>query len=216
MSRRGFTLIELLVVIAIIAILAAILFPVFAKAREKARQTSCLSNLRQLGTAVLSYAQDYDERFIRANNSPCTYLLPDGTVSTSTNMLWHYQLAPYTKNWQIFNCPSATDNLSLTAYDASFGYGFHGIAAWNLAGRSLGEINVPAETIVLADCAYYLTDWDTRSTGDNAEPPAVRHNDGANCTFADGHAKWYKGSALGYYDAVDYAAGPSPNLWDNQ
>ena len=61
--KRGFTLIELLVVIAIIAILAAILFPVFAKAREKARQTSCLSNLRQIGTAILSYAQDNDEQY---------------------------------------------------------------------------------------------------------------------------------------------------------
>jgi prepilin-type N-terminal cleavage/methylation domain-containing protein/prepilin-type processing-associated H-X9-DG protein len=215
--RRGFTLIELLVVIAIIAILAAILFPVFAKAREKARQTSCLSNLKQMGLAVLSYAQDYDERLIRANNAPCTYLLPNGTVSLSTNMLWMYQVVPYMKNWQIFNCPSSSERLSETAYDSTLGYGFHGTASpWNLAGRSLGELNVPAETIVLADCNYYLTDWDTAATSDNGYPPLAIHNEGANCTFADGHAKWYRNSSLAYYDAVDYAGGPSPNLWDNQ
>ncbi len=86
--KRGFTLIELLVVIAIIAILAAILFPVFAKAREKARQTSCLSNLRQIGTAILSYAQDNDEQYPfgenfagappGANQGACAYYDPGG------------------------------------------------------------------------------------------------------------------------------------------
>src|SRR5690348_3717227 len=94
--RRGFTLIELLVVIAIIAILAAILFPVFAQAREKARQTGCLSNLRQIGTAAQMYAQDDDERL------PGTELGEgDGEYH------WLEMLAPYTKNRGLFTCPSA-------------------------------------------------------------------------------------------------------------
>ncbi len=216
MKRRAFTLIELLVVIAIIAILAAILFPVFAKAREKARQSSCASNLKQLGIGLLSYAQDYDELFIGANNAPCTYALPNGATSTSTNMLWMYQIYPYIKNAQMYNCPSNTNILDPGAYDSSLGYGFHGTASgFNLARRAMATLDAPAETIAFADCTYYLTDWDTAATSDNGYPPNIIHNEGANCTFADGHTKWYKGSAVGYYDATDYPAGPSPNMWDN-
>ncbi|MHB8996192.1 MAG: DUF1559 family PulG-like putative transporter [Armatimonadota bacterium] len=220
MTKRGFTLIELLVVIAIIAILAAILFPVFAKAREKARQSSCLSNVKQLGLALLTYAQDYDETLIRANNYPCTYNLPNGAVSTSTNMLWMYQLLPYTKNVQIFNCPSNSERLSESGYDSSLGYGFHGTAStFNCAGKSLGVFVVPAETIVLADCSYYLTDWDTNAgstPGDNGLQPSTFHNDGCNLAFMDGHAKWFKGSTVAFYDAVEHATAPAPDMWDNQ
>ncbi len=99
--QRGFTLIELLVVIAIIAILAAILFPVFAQAREKARGTACLSNVKQLGLALLQYTQDYDERMITPwTASPA---INGGTV----NVIPHdIQMQPYLKNIQIFKCPS--------------------------------------------------------------------------------------------------------------
>src|SRR5580765_8101707 len=96
-QKRGFTLIELLVVIAIIAILAAILFPVFAQAREKARQTSCASNVRNLGTAVLMYVQDYDEQF------------PLAAYATSgfSFVTWHDLTDPYAKNKGIWQCPSS-------------------------------------------------------------------------------------------------------------
>ena len=106
MARRGFTLIELLVVIAIIAILAAILFPVFAQARGKARQISCLSNLKQIGLGTLMYAQDYDETMPPAvtthAESPSHVVDPDSR--------WTIELVyPYIKNLQIYNCPSDPD-----------------------------------------------------------------------------------------------------------
>jgi len=99
-KRTGFTLIELLVVIAIIAILAAILFPVFAQAREKARQASCMSNLKQIGLAELQYVQDYDEKF--SGSYQC--------ANTACNRVYYPELTfPYTKNSQIFLCPDAND-----------------------------------------------------------------------------------------------------------
>src|ERR1700710_2124987 len=104
--RRGFTLIELLVVIAIIAILAAILFPVFAQAREKARQTACLSNMKQIGTGLMMYTQDYDETSHPGNY--CVATFADPTVyAAKPNFLG--SLIAYTKNTQIFACPSVGD-----------------------------------------------------------------------------------------------------------
>ena len=96
---RGFTLIELLVVIAIIAILAAILFPVFAQAREKARQTGCLSNLKQIGNALTMYVQDYDEILPSPDHAT------DGPSSLN-DPKWMDRIYPYARNEQLFNCPS--------------------------------------------------------------------------------------------------------------
>ncbi|HEV2471818.1 MAG TPA: DUF1559 domain-containing protein, partial [Chthonomonadales bacterium] len=102
-SRRGFTLIELLVVIAIIAILAAILFPVFAQAREKARAISCLSNMKQISLGLLMYVQDYDELFPKSNFYDTTNYPPFG----ANDYEWSSQrcIGPYIKNGQIFQCP---------------------------------------------------------------------------------------------------------------
>lgn len=104
-NNRAFTLIELLVVVAIIAVLAAILFPVFARARESARRTSCLSNLKQIGLGVMQYLQDYDDTYPRASrcatdqNTSCT-------GAGNSFVLWPWAIYPYVKNTQVFLCPS--------------------------------------------------------------------------------------------------------------
>jgi len=219
--KRGFTLIELLVVIAIIAILAAILFPVFAKAREKARQTSCLSNLKELGLGGLMYAQDYDDMMFRSNNNVRVvgaYLLPNGQPSTSVNMLWPYQVYPYVKNVQIYNCPSTphSQRWSDSAYDASLGYGFNS----HISGLELSTLTAPVQTIMLADSNYYLVDWDCRYTGtvsDNTDAPANRHNEGANAAHMDGHAKWHKGGTISWLDDDNsHPDPPAPDAWRPQ
>lgn len=176
-SRSGFTLIELLVVIAIIAILAAILFPVFAQAREKARQASCLSNLKQLTMGWLMYAQDYDETFPQwkwdvnwANGS--------GNPNNNATSLWCNAIFPYVKNVQVYSCPS--DARGITAQQAFGGWfnfnntliGFpqamlqaqisYGTSEplTALDGKqTLAAMDRPAETFLVADVATPLSGW---------------------------------------------------------
>jgi len=206
MKRRGFTLIELLVVIAIIAILAAILFPVFAKAREKARQTSCLSNLKQFGLAVLQYAQDYDGQ-IRCSYNAAGWLVQPYQGENQWQSLSYYY--PYIKNSQIYYCPSYSCpaiNNPAGSYGMVVGNSTYQFAnsAWNMDQYSSTFPNGAAGTILIAD-AYniFLWDWGGDPTGsgslwnrlpDNAAgtnayaPP--RHFNGFNCAFYDGHAKF--------------------------
>ena len=106
-TRQGFTLIELLVVIAIIAILAAILFPVFARARENARRASCQSNLKQMGIGAMQYSQDYDETI-------CPSLLNDAGYTDAQSPSFVDLLQPYVKSLQIFSCPSTTGSYQNT------------------------------------------------------------------------------------------------------
>jgi len=207
--RRGFTLIELLVVIAIIAILAAILFPVFARAREKARQTSCLSNMKQISLGIVMYAQDYDETMVRNATAVYDFEAPDGTpihIVPQSAMLWMYLTYPYVKNVDIYNCPSYSDKWSPSAYDGSCGYGKN----THLSNVAMASIKEPVQTVLVLDCNYYLADWDVvadpdGSTGsDNAREPRDCHNEGANYGFCDGHAKWMKAGTAGWLDGQDH------------
>jgi prepilin-type N-terminal cleavage/methylation domain-containing protein/prepilin-type processing-associated H-X9-DG protein len=212
MRSRGFTLIELLVVIAIIAILAAILFPVFAKAREKARQTSCLSNMRQMGTAFMMYNQDYDEKFLcGATASIIPTLQPHGLPQGSNINLWRYQVQPYIKNWQIFVCPSSPVSITTDPSDPAEQlcrqYGING----NVVGQAAAVCQTPAALVVVGDSTHWFGNQGGGGSfampnmgvngvpccGYATNPPnGTRHNGGSNLAFADGHAKWMPGSAI--------------------
>lgn len=175
--RRGFTLIELLVVIAIIAILAAILFPVFARAREKARQTSCLANDKQIMLGALMYAQDYDELMLGHR------ITTDGGT---TFVYWGEVLQPYLKNSQILACPSDVSPYSMGLFGGgsiAVSYGYNG---GQLNFMSMGSVSMPAETLAFADCVSYYASY-----GDANYRPEARHNEGCNVSLVDGHAKWY-------------------------
>jgi prepilin-type N-terminal cleavage/methylation domain-containing protein/prepilin-type processing-associated H-X9-DG protein len=167
MHRRGFTLIELLVVIAIIAILAAILFPVFAQARDKARAAGCLSNTKQIGVALQMYAQDYDETLPMYWDDPAGESRNKGAKNDNPLGYWHNHLAPYTKNYQIFVCPSArtaTERLVDTGEgtpkerkalawrgSGSYGWNYWYLGAWPGQTYTLAMVTAPAETIAVAE-----------------------------------------------------------------
>lgn len=215
MVRRGFTLIELLVVIAIIAILAAILFPVFAQARENARRTSCLSNVRQSGTAMIMYTQDYDE------TTPAVVHLGGGNDND-----FYGVLQPYVKNIQMFYCPDRTEWTLNSGNDCSgqtinpqnrcIGYGYNwgpnsGIRTGMVGNRVkfsggyiepgviIAQMTAPAELMVYGDtgdnprytiCSNYIFQYYAPGgynvVSRNAD---LRHGGNLNINFADGHAK---------------------------
>ncbi len=205
-ERSGFTLIELLVVIAIIAILAAILFPVFARARERARQTSCSSNLRQIGIAFLMYADDWGERL------PPYY--------AGTGELRHYAgydcIHPYIQNDQIHICPS--EHWTRTTFRDDFPDGrgpFYrtmvssyswlrgGSGPFPGTGRALATLRRPAETILIFEAHHFYVDsWAHLGFDSDGNPLPwhssdeyrcgqlkYRHNQQMNLLFADGHVE---------------------------
>jgi len=216
MRRRGFTLIELLVVIAIIAILAAILFPVFARAREKARATSCLSNVKQFAVAFAMYTSDNDENLPYAGpcwwaeapppNPPCNY--------------WYLAIGPYTKNRGVFACPSVRADIGYTM-------------SCRAMGANLGQFSKPAETMLLCDGwqrswgqgarMQQATDapWSSPAPCGNGKYngiPLDRHNSGVNVQYADGHVKWQgvtpvPGTYWGYIHGSMWWPGKDGDPW---
>ncbi|HOJ19899.1 MAG TPA: DUF1559 domain-containing protein [Armatimonadota bacterium] len=205
--QSGFTLIELLVVIAIIAILAAILFPVFAQARENARKSNCQSNLKQIGTGILMYAQDYDEVL------PPSYLYLD---SAKTQLAWWEDLLqPYVKNYNVMACPSDSDGVYAnlrpagTANPLKFSYaanghgGGSGIRPMGGAGTScsLSQIQTVSNLILIGETRSTSTgggkEWWSVDHADAYAADGVglidrRHSSGSNWLFADGHVKFLK------------------------
>ena len=203
-NNRGFTLIELLVAIAIIAILAAILFPVFATAREKARQSSCSSNLKQLGLAMTQYAQDYDET------------MPSGGDLWGQGAGWGCQVYPYIKSKQVFVCPDDTGSNGNDV--CSYGYNnnnlIHGSVMAPPVGQTLSQYWATTKTIALFEV-----------TGDGS-PTKANVYDLSTSNYGSGSggdiyyysSSWFGGNSAagsgvgtaGSYDPDGYNAGASP------
>jgi prepilin-type N-terminal cleavage/methylation domain-containing protein/prepilin-type processing-associated H-X9-DG protein len=208
MTRRAFTLIELLVVIAIIAILAAILFPVFAQAREKARATACLSNMKQTGLALIMYLQDYDETNPPRNDNTEFFNDP-AVVATRPNFLGC--LTPYTKNKDIYFCPSVPDEGVTQACNPNNCTSYLGNAV--VIGRPIAVMPNPAELVYVHELfnkrrraftrPFYdatrnqYTYWHfPRPGAPGIENYSYIHNEGGNILFTDGHAKHRKAKSM--------------------
>lgn len=237
-KTRGFTLIELLVVIAIIAILAAILFPVFARARENARRTSCLSNLRQLGMATMQYIQDYDERYpYNVSSNPTTP--PNGRFWLGTNWYWQQIIYPYYKSEDAMYCPSSPDRNRTDPRAMQYGATTTTLRTYSASNPPLAaaEAISPSTTYMLMDTGafrvsytqarnlasvtYYVPGMGEGGGNCTGADPDLNANDcargrhfgGVNITYLDGHVKWVKSSTVVNEANKYYADTSSVNAW---
>ena len=225
----AFTLIELLVVIAIIAILAAILFPVFARARENARRSSCQSNLKQIGLGVLQYVQDYDESY------PPTAINNSGPYSSSRPFAWCDALQPYLKSTQIYQCPSESTGQGTLVSGDYTDYFYNSLMSRTnqsvlsetsrtiLIGESkskparaalngCGSANIAGSAVPMCgpdSRVQTLTNTGGGFTGDTAD--VRRHLEGGNWAFADGHVKWYISQGDTYSNKILNGFSPALN-----
>ena len=206
--EQGFTLIELLVVIAIIAVLAAILFPVFARARESARRTNCISNMRQLGMAIQEYVQDYDELLPAATDGGNGAGLDGGWIYYSVFPanptpkaydVTRGSIFPYVKNAQIYICPTDGQGRASGNSYAINDCLVHRTSTGINTGMSLATFDAPASWMLLGEEApeggFFPGDGSTDDGYFNLEVGNIfteRHYDGSNLTFLDGHSKGYR------------------------
>jgi prepilin-type N-terminal cleavage/methylation domain-containing protein/prepilin-type processing-associated H-X9-DG protein len=237
-KRTGFTLIELLVVIAIIAILAAILFPVFARARENARRASCQSNLKQIALGIAQYTQDYDEKYpyhvtgfngsyagavIQTDPSMPGYDFTTGTDSPNNGkyVSWMDSIFPYVKSKQIFICPSGSDLQTYGSYgyssciSGSYGPNYKSGAPY--APMALAAVERPAEVMMLMDWNFLYNSIANPSTDGymrNNQPRRIYpHLDGGNLAYADGHVKWMNKNNGFYTDSPGSWSHPTWNAY---
>ena len=204
-NLTAFTLIELLVVIAIIAILAAVLLPVFSQARESGRKASCLSNLHQIGVGWFAYAQDYDEGFCPSNYTDAGSIFYWCTAWDVTTKVWdpaHGLLFPYLKNHAIENCMTAVDisaNNFPVAYGLNAGLYIFDETLGDVAPGTLAQVQFPSETLIMTDAAR----WRNKDHAlvrtpliylPSEETPYVqgRHTGSSNALWFDGHVKSMK------------------------
>lgn len=226
--RRAFTLIELLVVIAIIAILTAMLFPVFSQAREKSRQSVCASNMKQLMYAVNMYADEYDDCIV-------PYAIGD---TPQTAIYWTALLQPYLRNTQVFRCPDVeSDGIGMNHPDSGHWQVKTADPGWQRNALHRSELPSESGIIILADAAQVtnpketdVTKWLTTAKGTNIlrtpnngtlytqlpERAAARHHDMVNCMFGDSHAKAMSLHDIGFDSCVPTDTSYCPWGWKHQ
>ena len=227
-QKNGFTLIELLVVIAIIAILAAILFPVFARARENARRASCQSNLKQIGLGLMQYTQDYDEKMplwnADNNGSGTQTIVTTGAGGPGIDQGWSELIQPYVRSTQILQCPSEP-TAPVPAGSNSTGYTDYMGNISDIASLGMPGLVAPAQTVFACDwiAAPSASTFGSNYLYSGAADFATgiqyrRHLEGDNFLFGDGHVKWLRPEAVrSRYGTTAYTCGAggtaSPTTW---